>query len=79
MNEELIRLKALVMVQTAELHALLTLLEQFQPTLVPVFLERRKAALHSLLERQEATDPAAAALLQATIDRYCKHPPFDYE
>lgn len=89
MNDELLRLKALAMIQSADtssvlgvLKAVVNSLREDFPDLPDVdaeFLKRRKELLHLLLEDYEKTNPALAARMQQVIDKASKNHPFDYE
>ncbi len=71
MNDEMLRLKAVLMVQTADVSAILGVLQIIETTVRPdypafpdltgEFLKRRKEVLHFLLEDYESTNPAFAA------------------
>ena len=88
-SEEFLRLKALLLVQAADVSSLLATIRAVgaavrkdHPDLVDVdasFLSLRKQYLHGLLEDYEDTDPAFAARLQQVIDESSKNFPFDYE
>ena len=89
MNDELLRLKATLLVQTADISALLGIIESLEkivrpdfpelPDLKADFLKRRRELVQFLLEDYETTNPELAAKLQQIIDGSSKHFPFDYE
>lgn len=88
MEQELLRLRALLMVQAADTSCLLELVLELEdalrpahpdlPDLAAVFLRRRIELVHHQLEELEKTQPALAAQLQQLIDHASKHFPFDY-
>lgn len=88
MNDDILRLKAKLLVQAADTSALLTTIQLIEnavrpahpdlPDLSQVFLTRRKAVLHLILEQLETRNPAFAAQMQALIDRDAQNQPFDY-
>jgi hypothetical protein len=93
LDDELMRLKALDAIQSADVSSLLNLLSELREALLlhlpqlsaqfpevgERFLQLRKQFLHAQLEHIERSTPSLAAQLQQTIDEYCKHYPFDYD
>ncbi len=89
MNDELLRLKALSLVQAADISSLLSVVQSIEEVMRPsapnfpdvkaTFVRHRKEALHMLLEDYEDHDPALAAMMQRVIDESARHYPFDYE
>lgn len=88
-SEELLRLKALALVQAADISSLLQIvqllaasLRKMQPDLVDLdalFVDQRKKTVQAWLEGYETTNPALAARLQQLLDQSCTHLPFGYD
>ena len=89
LDEELIRLKALGILQSATVHSLLLLVAAHDEVLRRVapeigdfaqrFLATQRDAIHIQLERIEQSNPALAATLQQIVDEECKSFPSDYQ
>jgi hypothetical protein len=89
MNDELLRLRALTIIQVADISALIGYLEKMEAALRPVapnlptfkqtFLADRKKLVQDWLEDTETKNPALAAQLQKLIDSSCKLHPFNYD
>ena len=79
MNDDLLSLKAVLLIQAADISSLLAAISRADPLAVEIFLARRKELLHETLESYEDSDPAFAAKLQETIDRYSQNYPFYYD
>jgi hypothetical protein len=93
LEHEILRLKALLAVQSADVSSLVAVVRicrlassldhQEQPPAQldtdELFLRGRRKHLHAMLEHLEDRNPAFAAQLQAEIDRSSKLFPFVYE
>lgn len=89
MNDELTRLKALSLLQAADISSLLELVlvlgaavRQSHPDLPDLarqFLTLRRKSVQTALESCETTHPAVAARLQELIDNSCANYPFGYD
>ena len=89
MNDELLRLRALCMIQSADIASLCSLIKLLSENIRPLcpslpdldaeFLKQRKAYLQFDLEDLETKNPELAANIQKLIDQSCKNHPFDYE
>jgi hypothetical protein len=89
MADPLERLQALSAIQTADVSALLALVQQLAtivrrehpdtPDVTALFLQTRKELLHRYLEAVETRDPALAARMQELIDTSCTRFPLGYE
>lgn len=93
LEQEILRLKALMAVQSADVSSLVDVVrifrivasqsQQEQPLAQldtdELFLHGRRKHLHAMLEHLENRNPALAAQIQSEIDRSCKLFPFDYE
>lgn len=88
-EEEILKLKALTLVQAADISALLgticilrDALRKHHPLLPDVsqsFLTTRREIVHRELEDLETKNPALAAKVQQMIDKSSTNYPFDYE
>lgn len=88
-EDEILRLKALNAIHSADVSALLMLSSQLHellsrtisdiPPVGETFLRLRKQFLHAQLEHLEKSNPTLAAQLQQTIDDVCTIYPFDYD
>jgi hypothetical protein len=89
LEDEILRLKALKAVQSADVSALLLLCSANHkilskvfhelPAVGATFLRLRKKLLHTQLEQLENTQPALAARIQQMIDEASTLYPFDYD
>jgi site-specific recombinase len=89
MSDEIERLQALSVLQTADINALFLLVRRLEemlrpnypdmPDLADLFLQLRKEQLQQHLEAAETKDPAFAARLQQMIDESCTIFPPTYD
>jgi hypothetical protein len=89
MDDKLLRLKATLLIQTADTSSVLAVVQAVADTLrddypeLPdvgaQFLKRRTELVQLMLEDYEKKDPALAARMQQMIDESSKYFPFDYE
>jgi hypothetical protein len=74
MNDEILRLKAVMLVQSADVSSLLEAIKVMESV-----VRKSHPELPDISAEFVNTDPAFAARLQQVIDRSCTKLPFDYE
>lgn len=87
MNEEILQLRALCLVQMADMSVLLSIVQQVaelvrplapkMPEIAVLFATQRATLLQALLIMEEDKDKVRAAYLQQAIDQSSTHYPFD--
>lgn len=79
LEKRLLEVQSASIVLSAELAALLQLLQTLSPHASEQFVRLRKLYTQAMLERIEDQQPALAARIQELLDAGCTHLPIDYD